>query len=306
MKFILFGLFFSLLFNSCNQSESVSIDANLYSSVIGTMIANAEYENQRSRIKYLKINEELDNPLKAKISKFQQGFDQLETNREEFTLLIKPLLDKIKEKNEGRIVSKDDVFRVQEFLKKKGVELYEVSVEIINENFQYLNIDQERKEKLLEELFRIKLLVIENDTVVKEQINSYSNRQFVLLILQSSFYEYQREIETIFANLIYARTYCSFEKYFPVVIENTGGCLNKGDLLEMKIGIGTYSSLIDSKNTKIIVDGDTLFVNDSGVAIYEKPVNTTGEQELDIKCIMFNPLTGAINSGGTSFIYKVN
>ncbi|MBX2872350.1 MAG: hypothetical protein KTR30_09630 [Saprospiraceae bacterium] len=73
----------------------------------------------------------------------------------------------------------------------------------------------------------------------------------------------------------------------------------------MKIAIGSHYSRLDHRNSKIIVDGDTLSLNEEGVAYYKRLVTGNGEQSMELNCEIYNPLTGEVVVGEGSYFYEV-
>jgi hypothetical protein len=96
-----------------------------------------------------------------------------------------------------------------------------------------------------------------------------------------------------------------FNEFFPIV-NARHGAVKTNQAFEAELSIGTYSSQINPKNITMVVNGDTLGVDDEGKAMLViPPTYRTGQQVLKLEAFVTNPLTGEVSTGQSIFEYQV-
>lgn len=304
--FVIFIIAISTLLASCNSNNNVKIEADLYASLINTMIAESAHENERASFSYKGAILELKSLDKARLSVLQIGFKRLESSRMEFNALIEPIITAGPKEFTEVTVDKATVNTIVDFILKENQDIYDTIVHIIQGNFMDFNLKEEWKDELLEELSDIHSSLAHDDLMSRGSSEvSDANSLLTVLSLQSFYNQGLRSYEEKLGHLTYGHTAMIFDMYFPVVVEGASGCLSRGDSLQMKIAVGSYSSLI-SPSTIIIVGNDTLSVDDHGMATFSKKVVNSGEYKLGIKCVLTNPLTGDVGVGESEYVYRVN
>lgn len=96
----------------------------------------------------------------------------------------------------------------------------------------------------------------------------------------------------------------SFDSFFPVVNAKKSYVI-AGEPFEAEISVGTYSSQINPSDIRIIVDGQTLTVNNEGKAEFKASTGSPGVKTLKLRAEVRNPLTGKVADGETTFEYEV-
>ncbi len=91
---------------------------------------------------------------------------------------------------------------------------------------------------------------------------------------------------------------------FPVLMPETGG-ITLGSTLKGKIGVGSYSLMLDPAYVSILINGDTLTVNPDGRADFSITPSRRGRQELGCEVVVTNPLTGQVRRNSSTFTYEV-
>ena len=95
-----------------------------------------------------------------------------------------------------------------------------------------------------------------------------------------------------------------FDKFFPVVNAKKAYVIS-GEKFEADISVGTYSSSISPSDISISVNGQSLRVNEDGVAKYSTTTSGTGVKKLSMSASVRNPLTGETSKGESTFDYEV-
>ncbi len=113
----------------------------------------------------------------------------------------------------------------------------------------------------------------------------------------------QALINSELASLTYSRCELVLEKYFPIMNPKKGYIV-KGEKFESEVAIGSFSRKF-SETSIIIINGDTLTLNDEGKASYVDRANSYGRKTLNMKAIVENTETGETISGTSSFDYEV-
>lgn len=296
----------STLFTSCNLSNNVKIEGDLYARLVSSMIAEATYENERSRISYKEAVLELHDLSKAKLSVLLIGFKQLDSSRIKFNTLIEPVITASQKEPAEVAVDKATVKKIADLILKENEGIHLTIAAIIQDNFVNFGLRESRRDEFLRELSGIQSSFASDELLNRDNSEvSDVNSLLTALLLQSLYNQLFRSYEEKLALLTYGHTSDWFNAYFPVIVEGANGCLSRGDSLQMKIGVGNYSSLV-SPSTIIIVDNDTLAVDDHGVATYSRKVFQEGEYKIDVKCVLFNPFTGEVGMGKGEYNYRVN
>jgi hypothetical protein len=93
--------------------------------------------------------------------------------------------------------------------------------------------------------------------------------------------------------------------YYPVVVD---GYKNPsvGEIVNTRIGVGTFTNALNPDNVVIVANGDTLQVCEDGLADFSFQPRKRGEHQLPIKCIVTNPLTGEVQAGEGRVTFQVN
>lgn len=304
--FVVFLIAISTLVTSCNLSNNVKIEGDLYARLVSSMIAEAAYENERASFSYKEAILELNDLAKARLSALQIGFKQLDSSRVKFNMLLEPIVTVSQNELAQVMVDKETVKNIVDLVLKENEEIHRKIAAIIQDDFANFGLKEEWKDELLKELSGIQ------SSIASDELLSGSNSEvsgvnsfLTLLVLQSFHNQVLRSYEEKLARLTYGHTSTILNAYFPVIVEATNGCLSRGDSLQMKIGVGNYSSLV-SPSTIIIVDNDTLAVDDGGIATFNKKVVERGAHKLEIKCILFHPITGEVGMGQGEYNYRVN
>lgn len=304
--FIVCLIVVSTLVTSCNLSNNIKIEGDLYARLVSSMIAEAAYENERSKFVYKEAIIELNDLAKARLSALQIGFKRLDSSRVEFNKLIEPVITASQKEPVQETIDKATVKKIADLVLKENEEIHHTIAAIIQDDFANFGLKEERKDELLKELSGIQSSLA-NDELLSRDNGEVSdvNTLLTALLLQSLYNQLLRSYEEKLALLTYGHTSTIFNAYFPVIVEGANGCLSRGDSLQMKIGVGNYSSLV-SPSTIIIVDNDTLAVDDHGVATYSRKVFQEGEYKIDVKCVLFHPITGEVDMGKVEYNYRVN
>lgn len=288
---------------SCNRTDIVKIDSDIYRELIGDMIIKSETENERSKYNYKEAIIELDSPTKARLISLRSCFVKLDSSRIHFNSMMKEIIpDSISFDRNGIALDIDDIGKIRSEIIKNNNDISNLISNVIKDNFNDFRFDEELKNEYLRKVIAIKKS-ISNDEILDDE-NSTSD--ILLGLLLQSFHEQcLKKYEDVLDYLTYSRTYCGFEMYFPVVIENGDRLLYVGDSLKMRIGIGSYSSLVSPENTIIVVNNDTLKVVEDGTASFSKELLEAGKNRLNIECFLITPLTGEVNVGESEYLYEV-
>jgi len=95
-----------------------------------------------------------------------------------------------------------------------------------------------------------------------------------------------------------------FDQFFPVFLPDR--CTyQRGDSLNARVAVGSYSNSLDPANVKLTVNGQELNIGLDGTAEFNAPVGRRGEHTLKTKVVVSNPLTGEVKIGEGRFTYRV-
>lgn len=98
---------------------------------------------------------------------------------------------------------------------------------------------------------------------------------------------------------------CFGKMYFPIVMPESN-IVDKGKGGVIKIAVGQYWTSLNPNDTKMIINSDTIQMAGDGTVNYQINPTSTGEQKLQIKCIVRNPLTGVFDESiGSEYVYWV-
>lgn len=222
----------------------------------------------------------------------------MKENRIEVNKYVKPLFEKIKT---GGEIEGDVIPRLHTFLVKQLTILDSLTHYVFQNNREVFGYRLEDMKQRLDAPNMQFMLFKKQQGNVDEGVTSGLG----VVILYTQYLQVQRKYIDLLDRLTFGTMADSFTAYFPIVINPNTGCPNKGDTLSMKIGVGSYNTWIDHRNSKIIVEGDTLAINEDAIAVYKRPVDQIGEQILELKCKIYNPTTGEISMGEGSFYYRV-
>ncbi|MEM9526247.1 MAG: hypothetical protein AAGA31_06535 [Bacteroidota bacterium] len=91
-------------------------------------------------------------------------------------------------------------------------------------------------------------------------------------------------------------------KYYPVV---SAGFLNAvvGRSHEARISVGNFATELKPENIRIVIEGDTLLLNEAGWIDFSLIPKKRGEQALEMELLITNPLTGEVISSESSYGY---
>lgn len=95
-----------------------------------------------------------------------------------------------------------------------------------------------------------------------------------------------------------------FDQFFPVFMADRCA-YERGDSLNARVAVGSYSNSLDPANVKLTVDGQELKIGLDGTAKFKAPAGRRGEHSLETKVVVSNPLTGEVKIGAGSFSYRV-
>lgn len=95
------------------------------------------------------------------------------------------------------------------------------------------------------------------------------------------------------------------ENYFVPIIVPERTCYSIGEYFRAYISIGSYSTTLNPDNVIILVNNDTLDLDDSGRANFSEKVTSTDERNLKIKCLIINTAEGISFEGESNFTYDV-
>lgn len=291
---------------ACGSRSSVTKPASVFEKMVDILIENNESENEQSRVRYYQLLEHLDDPAKAKLGSLITALQKLERNRLEFDSLMTLEKNAWEEDPEGMIIA-DQLAVIDEFIRERHVEFGELLEEIVAANARIFGFREEDTVKFVENIRSQSHHFLVETFPITQSIYQETNQNLLsLLLLQADFFASQQIFEDALTQLAYSTGGCRVDMVFPVIFDVTNGCLSRGDTLQAKIGIGTYSSLVQPEYTRIVVNGDTLTVNDSGVALFSQRVNEMGSLTLDVQCLVVNPYNGVSATGNGQFVYDVN
>lgn len=96
---------------------------------------------------------------------------------------------------------------------------------------------------------------------------------------------------------------CGFDVFFPIVTTGSN-YVEAGEKMELKMSVGSYSSMISADNIILVADGDSIRVGLDGTGDYSFRAKTPGKHTIVTKCIITNPLTGEVQMGEGTYTYR--
>lgn len=307
MKKVLIGVFLVLLILDCsNQKKKVILQRELFEDSVKSFLAIIAQEDQELEYHFRKVESHLYEPVYALRFSLLEAYQILELSRVEFQLVTKPITGEINENFSFSQLGHERLLSVSELAKSNMNHLFKTVQNILVRDYQVFQLDSNQLEEILDDLKTETLTMSSNIDSVQWESRSNSDKVFKFLNLQAHFYRVLNLFREQLDYLAYGSRADSFTSYFPVIKGKSSECMNKGDSLNLEIAIGTYYSSIDNRYCSIVANGDTLSINAEGYAIYEQFLNTSGDHELKIECILINPVTGGIDLGKAVYHYKVN
>ncbi len=92
--------------------------------------------------------------------------------------------------------------------------------------------------------------------------------------------------------------------HFPILSMNVENP-RKGEQVLAKVSVGSYFSELKPENIVLLIDNDTIEINNYGVADYSFTPSKRGKLKLDIELGIINPLTGEVRRNETTKVFNI-
>lgn len=128
---------------------------------------------------------------------------------------------------------------------------------------------------------------------------TFAKRQLLLAMIGN------RLVNDALDMVSYRRIVCDFISYYPTLMTPRLH-YSKGDTLKALVGVGFYRADLNRKTARVCVGGQSLELDETGLATYRHVIRGRGEQTLITTAEVMNPSTREVRTGEGSFSYIVD
>ncbi|TXF91436.1 hypothetical protein FUA23_01700 [Neolewinella aurantiaca] len=144
------------------------------------------------------------------------------------------------------------------------------------------------------------VISLDDLTVIPHQLPPALQRDMAQMITL----DYLKDILLDAMSITCSRVYV-FDQFFPLFMSDRCA-YERGDSLNARVAIGSYSNALDPANVKLTVGGQELEIGLDGIAVFKAPAGKRGDHRLKTKVVVTNPLTGEVETGEGQFNYRVD
>lgn len=292
---------------SCEHTESVTISKATYDELIAALTLNIANDQRQLELDHEALSDKMSELGGYKYESILMANNHILFYSHKLDELINPFYERLKKNVEIPLAEKQSMLdTLERFIYKQDTDLFEQFEKVLTEQMEVLALKPEELGVYIQNMAQALAFLRNSDKIMlSKAIEADDIFRLKLYLLQQIGLKHQRFFEDKFLDFTRGNQLCGFSIQYPVLLPKKG-CLELGEYFEAEASVATYPMGVNPENIRIVINGDTLRLNEDGLSSYKMKPKKRGELLFNMECILEHPLTGKLHRNTSEYRFVVN